>query len=105
MHPFTNHNSHINNTQVDNTGYQDIVMPMHSLIEYNYNYVKTGSLWWYHKDIPNDNIEVSFSLFNVFSSSISTIIRYIYNYNAKILKKKETKQNKKKKQKQQQKQW
>ena len=81
-------------------------MPMHSLIEYNYNYVKTGSLWWYHKDIPNDNIEVSFSLFNFFSSSsINTIIRYIYNYNAKILKKKETKQSKKKKQKQQQKQW
>ena len=47
----------MNNTQVDNVKYLDIVMPMYNLIDYSDNYAKTsGSLWWYHKDIPNDNM-------------------------------------------------
>ena len=42
---FTNWISKINNTQIDNTEYIDIVMPMHNLIEYSDNYSKTsGSL-------------------------------------------------------------
>ena len=50
--PFTNCNSEINNTQVDNAKYLDIVMPMYNLIEYSDNYSKTsGSLWQYCKDI------------------------------------------------------
>ena len=43
--PFTNCISKINNTQIDNAEYIDIVMPMYSLIEYSDNYSKTsGSL-------------------------------------------------------------
>ena len=34
-------------------------MPMYNLIEYSGNYSKTGSLWQYYKDDPNDNITQS----------------------------------------------
>ena len=48
--PFTNCKIKINNTQIDNAEYIDIVMPMYNLIEYNDNYSKTsGSLWQYCK--------------------------------------------------------
>ena len=51
--PFTNCIIKINNTQIDNTEYIDIVMPMYNLIEYSDNYSKTsGSLWQYCKEIP-----------------------------------------------------
>ena len=51
--PFTNCISKINNTQIDNAEYIDIVMPMYSLIEYSDNYSKTsGSLWQCCKEIP-----------------------------------------------------
>ena len=51
--PFTNCISEINNTQIDNAEYIDIVMPMYNLIEYSDNYSKTsGSLWQYCKEIP-----------------------------------------------------
>ena len=54
--PFTNCISKINNTQIDNAEYIDIVMPMYNLIEYSDNYSKTsGSLWQYCKDIPAVN--------------------------------------------------
>ena len=44
--PFTNCISKINNTQIDNAEYIDIVMPMYNLIEYSDNYSKiSGSLW------------------------------------------------------------
>ena len=44
--PFTNCISEINNTQVGSAKDIDIVMPMHNLIEYNDNYLKTfGSFW------------------------------------------------------------
>ena len=53
---FTNCISKINNTQIDNDEYIDIVMPMYNLIEYSDNYSKTsGSLWQYCKDIPAVN--------------------------------------------------
>ena len=43
--PFINCISKINNTQIDNAEYIDIVMAMYSLIEYSDNYSKTsGSL-------------------------------------------------------------
>ena len=43
--PFTSCISEINNTQIDNAEYIDIVMPMYKLIEYSENYSKTsGSL-------------------------------------------------------------
>ena len=44
--PFTNSISNINNTQIDNAEYIDVVMPMYSLIEYSDTYSKTSrSLW------------------------------------------------------------
>ena len=56
--PFTNCLSKINNNQIDNAQYIDIVMPMYNLIEYSDNCSNTsGSLWQYCKEIPavNDN--------------------------------------------------
>ena len=50
--PFTNCISKINNTQIDNAEYIDIVMPIYNLIEYSDNYSKTsGSFWQYCKEI------------------------------------------------------
>ena len=40
--PFTNCISKINNTQIDNAEYIDIVMPMYNLIEYSDNYSRTS---------------------------------------------------------------
>ena len=45
------------NTDIDNAQDIDIVMPMYNLIEYSNNYSKkSGSLWQYYKDDPNDNL-------------------------------------------------
>ena len=50
--PFTSCISKINNTQIDNAEYIDIVMSRYNLIEYSDNYSKTsGSLWQYCKEI------------------------------------------------------
>ena len=50
--PFTNCISKINNNDIDNAKYIDIVMPMYNLIEYSDNYSKTsGSLWQYCEEI------------------------------------------------------
>ena len=55
--PFTNCISEINNTQIDNVKYADVVMPLYDLIEYSNNYSKTlGSLSQYYRDESNDNI-------------------------------------------------
>ena len=44
--PFTNCINKINNTQIDNAKYIDIVMPIYNLIKCSYNYSKiSGSLW------------------------------------------------------------
>ena len=54
--PFTKCISKINNSQIDDAEYIDIVMPMYNLIEYSDNYSKTsGSLWQYCKEIPAVN--------------------------------------------------
>ena len=70
--PFTISISEINNTQVDNAKYLDIVMPMYNLIEYSNNYLKTsGSLWQYCKDIPavdNNNAMVNLTNNNLTDS-------------------------------------
>ena len=43
--PFTDCISEINNTQIDNVKYIDVVMPMYNLVKYSDNYSKTsGSL-------------------------------------------------------------
>ena len=63
--PFTNCISKINNTQIDNAEYIDIVMPMYNLIEYSDNYSKTfGSLWQYCKEIPAVNDDGDIINFN-----------------------------------------
>ena len=63
--PFTYCISKINNTQIVNAEFIDIVMPMYNLIEYSDNYSKTsGSLWQYCKEIPavnNDGDIVDFN--------------------------------------------
>ena len=44
--PFTNCISKINNTQIVNAEYIDIVIPMYNSIEYGDNWLKTsGTLW------------------------------------------------------------
>ena len=51
--PFTNSISKINNIQIDNAEYIDIVIPMYGLIEYSESYSKkSGSRWKYCKEIP-----------------------------------------------------
>ena len=54
--PFTNCISGINNMQIDNAKHIYIVMPMYNLIEYSDNYAKTGSLWQYFRDEPDNNL-------------------------------------------------
>ena len=70
--PFTNCISKINNTQIDNAEYIDIVMPMYNLIEYSDNYSKiSGSLWQYCKEIPvikNNEAIVDFKVANATDS-------------------------------------
>ena len=54
--PFTNCITKVNNNQIDNAEYIDIVIPVYNLIEYSDNYWKTsGSLWKYCKDISAVN--------------------------------------------------
>ena len=56
---FTDCINEINNTQIDNEKYKDLI-PMYNLIECSDNYSKTsGSLWQYYRDSPNDNITQS----------------------------------------------
>ena len=63
--PFTNCIRKLNNTQIDNAEYIDIVMPMYNLIEYSDNYSKTpGSLWQYCKEIPAVNNDGDIANFN-----------------------------------------
>ena len=51
--PFTSCMTKINDTQVDNAGYIDIVIPMYNLIEYSDAYSKTSRvLWQYYRDEP-----------------------------------------------------
>ena len=70
--------SEINNTQIDNAKYIDVVMPMYILIEYSDNHSETSeSLWQYYRDDPNDNITRSES----------------YQYKAKITRKVRTNGN------------
>ena len=63
--PFTNCISKINNKDIDNAEYIDIVMPMYNLIEYSDNYSKTTrSLWQYWKEISainDDGVIVNFN--------------------------------------------
>ena len=70
--PFTNCTNEINNTQVDNAKYIDIVIPMYNLIEYSDSYSKrSGILWQYCKGIPavnNNNVIVDVTYNNLTDS-------------------------------------
>ena len=51
--PFTSCISRINNAQIDDAQYIDVVMPMYNLIEYSDNYSQTsGILFQYCRDVP-----------------------------------------------------
>ena len=77
--PFTNWISKINNIQIDNAEYFDIVMPMYNLIEYSDNYSKTsGSLWQYCKEIPAVNDDGDIVDFNGANATDS------FNFKTKI---------------------
>ena len=78
--PFTNCISKINNTQIDNAKYSNIVMPMYNLIEYSDHYSKTsGSLWQYCKDIPAVNDDGNIVIFNGNKNTDS------FNFKSKII--------------------
>ena len=77
--PFSNCISKINNTQVDNAEYLDIVTPMYNLIEYGNNYSKTSvSLWQYCKEIPAVNNVADIADFNGANATDS------FNFKTKI---------------------
>ena len=77
--PITNCISKINNTQIDNAEYIDIVIPMYKLIEYSDNYSKaSGSLWQYCEEIPAEDDEGDIVNFNGAHATNS------FNFKAKI---------------------
>ena len=77
--PFTNCIKKINNTQIDNAEYIDLVMPVYHLIEYSGNYSKTsGSLWQYSKDMPAVDNNGSITNFNGANATDS------FNFKTKI---------------------
>ena len=76
---FTNCTSKINNIEIDNAEYIDIVMLMYNLIEYSDNYSKTsGSLWQYCKEIPAVNNDGNIVDFNGANATDS------FNFKTKI---------------------
>ena len=77
--PFTNCINKINNTQIDDAEYIDMVIPMYSIIEYSDNYLKTsGSLWQYCQEIPAVNNNGDIVDFNGANATDS------FNFNTKI---------------------
>ena len=71
MFPFTDCISEINNTQIDNAKYIDVIMPMYNLIKYSNNYSKkSGSLWQYYRDEPFLNNNGAIGDFPVDSNNI-----------------------------------
>ena len=78
--PFTNCISKINNTQIHDAEYIDIVMPMYNFIEYSDSYSKTsGCLWQYCKEIPAVNNVGNIDYFNGASATDS------FNFKEKII--------------------
>ena len=52
--PFTNCISRINNTQIDDASYIDVVMPIYTSIECSDNHLKTSKiLWQLYRDVPD----------------------------------------------------
>ena len=70
--PFTNFISRINNTQVDDAHYIDVVISMCNLTEYNDNCSKTsGIVWKYYRDGPTLAADAitDFSVANIINES------------------------------------
>ena len=77
--PFANCIGKINNTQIDDAEYIDIVIPMYNLIVYSDNYSKTsGNLWQYCKEIPAGDDNCNIEDFNGANATDS------YNFKTKI---------------------
>ena len=77
--PFTNYICKVNNTQIDNAEFIDIVMPMYNLVEYSHNFSKTSeSLWQYCKERPAVNNESNTVDFNGANATDS------FNFKTKI---------------------
>ena len=77
--PFTNCIRQINNTQIDDAEYIDIVMPMYNFIVYSDNYSKiSGVLWQYCKEIPPVDDNRDFEDFNGANATDS------FNFKTKI---------------------
>ena len=67
--PFTKCITKIDGTATDDVEDLDIVMPMYNLIEYSSNYSeRTGSLWFYSKDVAT-NFDANIANNNNFISS------------------------------------
>ena len=78
--PFTNCISKINNTQIDDAEYIDIVTSMYNLIEYSDNYSKTsGNLWQYCNEIPAVDDDGDIEDFNGANATDS------FNFKTKII--------------------
>ena len=55
--PFIGCNSKFNGVLIDNAEDLDVVMPMYNLLQHSKKYSKTtGSLWNYHRDEPNSDV-------------------------------------------------
>ena len=71
--------SRINNTQVDDASYINVVMSMYNLIEYSDNYLKTsGILCQLYRDAPavnNDGAIVDFTDANATTESFNLKIK------------------------------
>ena len=74
----------INNTQVDNTKYLDVVMPMCSLIGYSDNFLKTsvGSYQFSRNDRHNNDIteSESFNLNENYQIILKMQVLYLQKY-------------------------
>ena len=76
---FTSCISKINNADIDDAEYVDIVMPMYNLIEYSDNYSKTsGALWQYCKEISAIDDDGNITDFNGANATDS------FNFKTKI---------------------
>ena len=73
--PFAACISRINNTQVDDAQYIDVIMPIYNLIEYSDNYSKkSGILWQSCRDKPvvnNNGAIVDFTADNAVTNSFN----------------------------------
>ena len=79
--PFTSCISRINNTEIYDAKYLDLVTPMYNLIEYNDKYSKTsGILWQYCRDVPALNDDGEFTDFTETNATTES-----FNHKVKLI--------------------